>query len=476
MRTAVLRTLAAVAVLPGLVSGCTGAPSSQPARPARPAQSAQSAQSAQGSAGLGDVRPCPGIPGFRCGSLSVRLDPSGSTPGRLSLRVAVSSVASAPRGVLLFLTGGPGEPGVPFVPRLEDRLGQALSGYRLVMFDQRGTGAGALDCPALQRQMGASDLTVPAPAAVRSCAAAIGPDRQFYATADTVADIEALRAALGVARLTVDGVSYGSYVAERFALAHPGEVSRLVLDSVVPSWNVDPLQLVNMRQSAAVLRDVCAAQRCGFDPASDLAAVVRRYHDGPALLDMLVALSVGDPSFPGVPAALHAAAAGHPDALTALIARVHAADAATAGELSQGLHASALCADMPMPWGGPDTPLAARPARLARAVARLSTAQVWPFDRATAAGNGFIQTCLYWPPAPAPSHGPDAAALHAGLPRIPVLLLAGGHDLSTPLAGARAQAALAPDGHLFVVPAAGHSVQNRAAGDPAEAELARFLG
>jgi pimeloyl-ACP methyl ester carboxylesterase len=86
--------------------------------------------------------------------------------------------------------------------------------------------------------------------------------------------------------------------------------------------------------------------------------------------------------------------------------------------------------------------------------------------------NGFIQTCLNWPPSPAPS----PASPHAELPRIPVLLLAGGHDLSTPLAGARAQAALAPDGHLFVVPTAGHSVQNRAAGDPAAAELARFLG
>ena len=206
-----------------------------------------------------------------------------------------------------------------------------------------------------------------------------------------------------------------------------------MLDSVVPSWNVDPLQLVNMRQSAAVLRDVCTAQRCGFDPARDLAAVVRRYHDGPALLDTLVTLSVGDPSFPGVPDALHAAAAGRPDALIALMARVNAADAATAGELSQGLHASALCADMPMPWGGPDTPLAARPAGLTRAVARLTTAQVWPFDRATAAGNGFIQTCLHWPPSPAPS--PET--VRAELPRIPVLLLAGGHDLSTPLAGAR---------------------------------------
>jgi pimeloyl-ACP methyl ester carboxylesterase len=105
-------------------------------------------------------------------------------------------------------------------------------------------------------------------------------------------------------------------------------------------------------------------------------------------------------------------------------------------------------------------------------VARLTTAQVWPFDRATAAGNGLIQTCLYWPPAPAP---PAATASRGSLPPVPVLLLAGGHDLSTPLADARAQAALAPDGRLFVVPTAGHSVQNRAAGNPAQAEVSQFL-
>jgi len=159
MRIAVLRLLVAAAVMAGLVSGCTGAPSPQPARTPQPTRAAHSL------AGLRDVRPCPGIAGFNCGSLSVRLDPFGSVPGQLSLRVAVSDVASAPRGILLFLTGGPGEPGVPFVSRITGRLGPALRGYRLVMFDQRGTGAGALDCPALQRQMGASDLTVPAPAA-----------------------------------------------------------------------------------------------------------------------------------------------------------------------------------------------------------------------------------------------------------------------------------------------------------------------
>ena len=136
MRIPVLRGVAAAAVVAGLVSGCTGSPSPQPTRPA------QSAQSAQNLAGLRDVQPCPENAGFRCGSLSVRLDPFGSVPGRLSLRVAVSGAASAPRGVLLLLTGGPGEPGVPFVSRLAARLGPALRGYRLVMFDQRGTGAG----------------------------------------------------------------------------------------------------------------------------------------------------------------------------------------------------------------------------------------------------------------------------------------------------------------------------------------------
>jgi pimeloyl-ACP methyl ester carboxylesterase len=483
VRGAAGRALVAATVVLSAASGCSGRSelggrhAGSVPRPLGSISGSPSGMAEAGSelsrAGLHAVRPCPGISAFSCGTLSVRLDPFGSAPGRLSLQVAVSDVAAAPHGVLLLLTGGPGQPGVPFVSRVAGRLGPALRGYRLVMLDQRGTGAGALRCPALQQEMGASDLTVPTPAAVRSCGAAIGPRRQYFATADTVADIEALRNVLGVTRLTLDGVSYGSYVAEQFALAHPAQVSRLVLDSVVPSWNVDPLQLASMRETATVLRAVCAAQHCAFDPADDLATVVRRYHDGPALLDTLVAMSVAAPSFPAVPAALHAAATGHPAALSAVIAQVHAGDAATAGELSQGLHASTLCADMQMPWGGPDTPLAMRTAALARSVARLTTAQVWPFDRATAAGNGIIQTCLYWPPAPVP---PAVTVPRAHLPRVPVLLLAGGHDLSTPLAGARAEATHAPDGRMFVVPTAGHSIQNRAAGNPAQAKVGQFLG
>jgi pimeloyl-ACP methyl ester carboxylesterase len=56
-----------------------------------------------------------------------------------------------------------------------------------------------------------------------------------------------------------------------------------------------------------------------------------------------------------------------------------------------------------------------------------------------------------------------------------VLLLAGGRDLSTPLAGARAQAALAPDGHLVVVPDSGHGVQSRAVSDTGRQAVGQFL-
>ena len=58
---------------------------------------------------------------------------------------------------------------------------------------------------------------------------------------------------------------------------------------------------------------------------------------------------------------------------------------------------------------------------------------------------------------------------------MPILLLSGERDLSTPLPWARAEAALAPDGQLLEVPGAGHSVQLRARDPEVRRLLARFL-
>ena len=144
------------------------------------------------------------------------------------------------------------------------------------MLDQRGTGAGALRCPALQRAMGTSDLTVPPPGTVQACARALGPNRRFYSTADTVADLEALRVALGADKLTLDGVSYGTFVAERYAIAHPDRVAGSCSTRSCRPPASTRLEVDGMSETARVLRAVCRAQRCSGDPAADLAAVVRR--------------------------------------------------------------------------------------------------------------------------------------------------------------------------------------------------------
>ena len=131
--------------------------------------------------------------GFTCSTLTVPLDQADPTGRTLDLAVATGDNQDAPRGALLLLTGGPGQPGVPPVARVAQLLGTVLDDYQLVMIDQRGTGATALDCPALQQQLGASDLWVPTGDAVTTCARSIGDDRRFYGTADTVADLELLR-------------------------------------------------------------------------------------------------------------------------------------------------------------------------------------------------------------------------------------------------------------------------------------------
>ena len=423
-----------------------------------------------GSAGgRAETGRCPDAPGFTCSTLSVPLDRGGRVGGTLALRVAAQD-AGGSRGVLVFLSGGPGQPGEPFAYRVASRLGPATDGYRIVMLDQRGTGGGALRCRALQRQMGSSDLAVPSRAAVRSCAAAIGRKRRFFSTSDTVDDLEALRRSLGVGKLTLDGVSYGTYVAELYALRYPQHVAGLVLDSVVPHVAFDPLSVADAHASARVLRAVCRAERCGTDPAQDLAVVVRRRAVGLRLLDTLVTMSVADPSFPGVAPALHAARGGSWGQLERLLAQWRPDPKTPYAVFSQGLHASTLCADTRMPWGGPAASPARRGPALRRAVARIPARAIWPFTRAVAAGNGIVKTCLLWPPTPAPPQ-PGAAKL----PSVPVLLLAGDRDLSTPLAWARDEARRAPKGKLVIVHGSGHSTQLRASAGTARAALAAFL-
>jgi pimeloyl-ACP methyl ester carboxylesterase len=181
-----------------------------------------------------------------------------------------------------------------------------------------------------------------------------------------------------------------------------------------------------------------------------------------------VTLSVVDPDYRAVPRALNEAQAGRPARLDRLMARVHRGDSVPARVLSQGLHTSTLCEDFAQPWGGPGVPIPTRVAAIRRAAAKLTPADVAPFDKATATGNGELLTCERWPPVPI-----TVSPSRQDLPAVPTLLLAGDRDLSTPLVWARGEARHAPDGRLVVVHGAGHSVQSR--GPTGVDALIRFL-
>jgi pimeloyl-ACP methyl ester carboxylesterase len=434
---------------------------------------------------LTDPHPCPGRPGYTCSTLTVPLDHRGRVPGTLDLQVATADNVKAPKGTLLFLSGGPGQPGVTIIDRIaRQRMPEVGRAYRFVTLDQRGTGArGAIDCPQLQAQVGSSDIAAPTPAAIEECSGIIGDRKGLYGTEQTVGDYEMLRQALGVDTMVVDGVSYGTFTGARYAAVYPGHVRRLVLDSVLP--HVDPqaddgLYVVGLHAEARVLRDACrAAPACGFDPASDLAWVVRHRSaaDGVRIFDTMVSYEFADPTYRDasslpngqgdVIGALHAARRGDSSRLDAIMAffKPGGDDLAT---YSSGLHIDAFCSDSVFPWGRSDTPLAGRPAALDRALRRTPESRFWPYTRATSAGEGFTQECLRWRSRP-------SAEPPARLPDVPVLLLAGDHDLSTPMEWAYEEARHAPDGRVVVVPGAAHSIQNRERGHAGRDAVTAFL-
>lgn len=450
----------------------------------------------QSAPALSDVAPCdpaelgatatPGAPApvnnfggvsFSCATLRVPLDHPGlhdgpDQPGDTALRVAVADNSDAPRGVLVRLIGGPGVPGLSLASDLtaNEIEPSVLRDYRVVFLNQRGTGPNALQCPELQQALGQADLALPPPGAVQACADALGENRRFYTTADSVADLETLRVALGADKLTLDGSSYGALFAERYALAHPDRVARLVLDSVIPHDGLDLTQTASFPRAAQVLAMACKEVRCTTDPARDLAQIVRARNNGPEMLNILTGLTSGKPRLAELPAILHTAAGGDYTTLDALIEAEHKGAAVEASHLSQGLHTASVCQDVLRPWATAATPLADRAAAIARAVASLPDRAFYPFDRNTATHNGAMLTCQQWPAT-------DVPPFQTGqnLPPVPTLLLAGDHDLNTPLAWTQQEAARAPGSSLTIIAGSGHITQNAANGPAGRQAVAQFL-
>jgi pimeloyl-ACP methyl ester carboxylesterase len=420
--------------------------------------------------------PCGDSNDYACGHLTVPLDPGETTPGTITLAIRRhrAPVGEA-REAIVALAGGPGQAAIPFAEQFAQVLGPIADTRDLIVFDQRGIG---LSDPLSCHRFEVSADTPPGPT-IAECAAQLGPTRRFYSTADSVADIEALRVAGGYEKLVLYGTSYGTKVAEEYAQAYPSHVEALVLDSVVPPNGPEPINRATFAAIPRILRQLCAARACAHitpNPVGTLTRLVRRMTrgalrgrviDGHGVAhtvrissdDLLAILLDGDlePTLRSeFPAAVRSAADGDTAALARLQARAESGEESEAGSPSESfddpLYYATSCEDEQFPWNRAATP-ATRLVEASAQIRALSASAIAPFTPANVLDLSDMQACAFWPyttPAPTPNQEP--------FPSVPTLILSGADDLRTPTANAREVAAQIPGSHLLVVPNTGHSV------------------
>ncbi len=379
--------------------------------------------------------PCGNSNNFACGHLTVPLDPSGAIPGTITLamrrhRAAVGEAHSA----IIALAGGPGQPALPFAEEFAELLGPIAATRDLIVFDQRGIGLSApLSCHAFE----AAHLYHSLGALIEACGDQLGPSRTLYTTADTVADIEAIRQAGGYEKLVLYGTSYGTKVAEQYAQDYPSHVEALVLDSVVPPNGPETLDRSTFAAIPRILRQLCAANACAHvtaNPVADLARVVGemsrgglsgraidgngRAHTIPLssneLVDLLLA---GDFSSLLRSEFVTAVAAAARDD-TAPLARLIASSAEGEGEsedFDNPLYYATTCEEQEFPFSRAATPKERIAEALAAAKA-LPASAFAPFTASNALALSDVPACAYWPyttPAPVVDNAPLPERPHA---------------------------------------------------------------
>ncbi|MDY1549028.1 alpha/beta fold hydrolase [Luteibacter sahnii] len=180
-----------------------------------------------------------------CAPFEVPEDRAHPQGRKIAMRLAVvRSDAQVPApDMVVFLAGGPGQAATQTYAAVEPAMAGVQAHRNVLLLDQRGTGGShPLGCrdsepgDAGESDEGGLDL-----ARVRRetqhCLDALSPtaDVRFYTTTDAVADLEDARRALGSPAVDLIGVSYGTRVAQQYAMHHPDAVRTLVLDGVVPN-------------------------------------------------------------------------------------------------------------------------------------------------------------------------------------------------------------------------------------------------
>lgn len=201
----------------------------------------------------------------RCAQFAVPSDHSVATSARIQVHVAiVPSLARRPEpDPVYFFAGGPGQ-AASDLGALVTALSDLRKKREVILVDQRGTGRSkTLTCDlgddgqkdAVATALKANDADVQQQ--WQRCIATLKGDAAHHRTDDYIDDLEAVRRALGHARINVWGGSYGSRVALRYMKRYPAVIRSVVLDGVAPT----SLRLPDdaLASSDAALRETLAA-------------------------------------------------------------------------------------------------------------------------------------------------------------------------------------------------------------------------
>jgi pimeloyl-ACP methyl ester carboxylesterase len=166
------------------------------------------------------------------------------TGRRIAVRwIRIPTTAARPAAPLVFLAGGPGDPGTRAVASMPvEILDSLLTISDVIAFDQRATGLSepAMACAPdgqipFDRALSVVERDSIAQQVARRCLdqlTARGISLAGYTTAESVEDLEALRIAIEVPALSLLGGSYGTHLGLAYMRRYPDRVSRAVLAGV----------------------------------------------------------------------------------------------------------------------------------------------------------------------------------------------------------------------------------------------------
>jgi pimeloyl-ACP methyl ester carboxylesterase len=191
-------------------------------------------------------------PGFECATAKVPLDYDRPRGARISLALTRLPASDPGRriGSIFFNPGGPGGSGVGFLQAVGPFLysDEVRARFDLVSFDPRGVAASTpLQC--FETTDDALAATAPMAFPVtraeervwiqadrtwqRACGERGGPILDHMSTANVARDMDLLRRAVGDAKMTYVGYSYGTAIGSTYANLFPDKVRAVVIDGVI---------------------------------------------------------------------------------------------------------------------------------------------------------------------------------------------------------------------------------------------------